>query len=156
MFLLGAAVTDLTKGKVYNGWLALGAAFGVCCVGVQFFLPAAVMLVPGFALFRLRMMGAGDGKLMAVIAGYLGLHTGLRAIGAGFLTGAVWSLCRLWHDRSLKARLWYFFAYFTRMFQEKSVLAYDELSESDGRHRIPFAVCLAAGVCLYLICSGAA
>lgn len=155
VFLLGAAVTDLTRGKVFNTWLALGVVFGICCVGRDFFLPAAVMLTAGFFLFWFRMMGAGDGKMMAVIAGYLGLHMGLRAIGTGFLVGAVWSLCRLWRDRSLKARLWYFLAYFTQMFQEKRVKAYDELSGTNGRHHIPFAACLAAGVCLYLFCSGA-
>ena len=155
MFLLGAAVTDLTRGKVFNTWLALGAVLGICCVGRDFFWPAAVMLIAGFFLFWFRMMGAGGGKMMAVIAGYLGLYTGLRAIGTGFLVGAVWSLCRLWRDRRLKARLWYFLAYFTRMFQEKDVKAYDELSGMDGRHHIPFAACLAAGVCLYLICSEA-
>ena len=155
VFLLGAAVTDLKKGKVCNAWLAMGAVLGFCCVGVRFFPPAAVVMVPAFFLFRLRMMGAGDGKLMALIAGYLGLETGLRAIGAGFVVGAIWSLCRLWHDKSVKARLLYFLAYFTRMFQEKNIVAYDELSGTDGRHRIPFAACLSAGTCLYLLCSGA-
>lgn len=156
VFLVGAAITDLKRGKVYNSWLAFGAILGVCCLGRRFFWPAAVMMAFGFLLFRFRMMGAGDGKLMALIAGYLGLETGLRAIGMGFAVGAVWSLCRLWHDRSFQARLLYFLAYFTRMFQEKNVVAYDGLSGTDGRHRIPFAACLAAGVCLYLICSGAA
>ena len=112
------------------------------------------MLVLAFCLFRFRMMGAGDGKLMALIAGYLGLETGVRAIGAGFAVGAVWSLCRLWHDKSFQVRLWYLAAYFTRVFQEKKIVAYDELSGMDGRHRIPFAACLAAGVCLYLVISG--
>lgn len=156
MFLLGAAVTDLTRGKVFNGWLALGVVLGVCCVGPKFFWQAAAALVPGFFLFRLRMMGAGDGKMMAVIAGYLGLDAGLRAIGAGFVVGAVWSLCRLWHDRSLKARLLYFSAYIAQVFQEKNIVEYDELSGTDDRHRIPFAACLSAGVCLYLIFSVAA
>lgn len=156
VFLAGAAVSDLRRGKVYNWWLLIWTVFGVWRVGAGFFLPAAAVLVPAFLLFRLRMMGAGDGKLMAVAAGYLGLDAGLRAIGAGLLVGAIWSLCRLWRDRSLMARLKYFSAYFTRIFQEKNILAYDGLSGTDGRHQIPLASCLAVGVCLYLLFSGAA
>ena len=44
---------------------------------------------------RFRVMGAGDGKLMAVIGGYLGPLPGFYAIALGFLTGAVWSLWRM-------------------------------------------------------------
>lgn len=156
VFLAGAALTDLLFGKVYNKWLFLGAVFGIGCTGITFLEAAAVVLIFTFWLFRLRMMGAGDCKMMAVIAGYLGVETGIRAIGAGLAVGAVWSLCRLWHDRNFRVRLKYFAAYFMQIFNEKKIIAYDELSGRDGRHRIPLAACLAAGVFLYLVCSGMA
>lgn len=147
-------MTDLIYGKVFNQWLLLGAFLGIGCVGLRFLGVAAVVLAFTFLLFRLRMMGAGDCKMMAVIAGYLGLETGVRAIASGLAVGAVWSLCRLWHDRSLRVRLMYFAAYFTRIIQEKKIRAYDELSGTDGRHRIPLAACLSVGVFWYLLCFG--
>lgn len=153
VFLLGAAVTDVKCGKVRNRWVLLGIAAGIGCVGWRFLLPAVVVLIPAFLLFRLRMMGAGDGKVMAVIAGYLGFSDGCRAIAAGLLTGALWSLYRLWRSGGFRARLWYLAAYFVRMFQERKVYVYDALSGGAGGHRIPLAACLAAGTGLYLAVS---
>lgn len=146
-------MTDLVCGKVCNGWLLLGVVFGIGCKGLGFLGAAAVVLIMVFLLFRLRMMGAGDCKMMAVIAGYLGLEAGIQAIAAGLAVGAIWSLYRLWCDKSFRTRLMYFTAYFTRIFQEKKIVAYDELSHTDSRHRIPLAACLAVGVFLYLVCS---
>lgn len=144
----GAGWTDLRRGKVYNWWLLAGTAAGICCRGNRFFLPAALVLLPAFALFRCRMMGAGDGKLMALIAGYLGFWNGMEAIAAGFAVGAVWSLHRLWCEGSFRARLRFMSVYFMRVIQEKEVIAYDA-GTPDTRSRIPLAVCLAAGVWLY-------
>lgn len=111
------------------------------------------MLVPVYFLFRFRLMGAGDGKLMVLIAGYLGFWQGLSAIWAGFFIGAVWSICRFRHDGSFRARLTYFCAYFMRTIRQQTVTAYEDFSGAGGRHRIPLAVCLAAGVYLYLFAS---
>lgn len=98
------------------------------------------------------MMGAGDGKLMALIAGFLGFSRGIRAVWTGLCIGAVWSICRFWHDRSFRARLNYLFAYFVRMINYGTIEQYDDWSKNGtgNRHRIPLAVCLAAGVYLYL------
>ncbi len=142
---------DLSSYKVRNGWVLMAVIIGFMLRGPAFLPGAAAALAAGFWLFHLRMMGAGDGKVMMVIAGYLGLRDGSRAIAAGFLAGAVWSLCRLWHDRSFRARLEFLFAYFVRIFQEKEWIMYDSLSGGDGRHRIPLAACLSAGTGLYLL-----
>lgn len=155
--LAGAAWSDITCGKVYNWWLLGGVAAGIVLRGWQFLPPAGVMLAVGFCLFRFRMMGAGDGKLMAVMAGYLGLGSGMRTIAAGLLLGAVWSLRCMWRGRSFRARLMYGSAYFMRVFLEKKIVAYDALSRSgkDDNHRIPLAACLAVGGCLYLVAEAA-
>lgn len=150
--LAGAAWTDFWSGKVRNWWLLFGAVLGIWCKGWNFLGAAVLVIVPAFCLWHLRMMGAGDGKTMAVIAGFLGFSRGIRAIWTGLCIGAVWSLCRFWHDRSLRARLSYLFAYFVQMMNQKKTTEYDDWSGKDGqnRHRIPLAVCLASGVYLYL------
>lgn len=98
-------------------------------------------------------MGAGDAKLMALIAGYLGLDAGIWAIGAGLLTGAAWSLCRLLHDKDLRVRLKYLSAYFRRVFLTGMITAYEMPSRKDGREQVPLATCLAVGTYLYLLVS---
>lgn len=101
-------------------------------------------------------MGAGDGKLMAVMAGYLGMEAGIEAIGAGMAVGAIWSLCILARDRDQKRRLVYLFAYFRRMLQTGRMEAYGAWTEGEKGATIPLGACMAAGTYLYLLLSGAA
>lgn len=107
-----------------NRWLLAGAVFGVWLRGYGFLLAAAAVLIPAYLLFRMRMMGAGDGKLMALIAGYLGLDSGMKAIGAGMAVGAIWSLCRIWHDKTLLSRFTYLNAYIRRTIHTKEITDY--------------------------------
>lgn len=156
LILAGAAWTDVWEGKIRNSWLFLGAAFGVWCRGRAFFPGAAAVLVPSFLLFRLGMMGAGDGKLMAVVAGYLGAEAGIAAIGAGLAVGALWSLYRLRHGQGLKTRLVRLFLHFAGMFQTGRLEKYCDLSQVEKSCTVPLAACMAAGTYLYLMVSGAA
>lgn len=89
---------------------------------------------------------------MALIAGFLGLPRGIYAIWTGLCVGAIWSICRFWHDKSFRARLNYFIAYFMRAINFGIMETYDDWSEigNGERHRIPLALCMAAGVYLYL------
>ncbi|MDO5407836.1 MAG: A24 family peptidase [Eubacteriales bacterium] len=151
--LAGAAWTDVRSGKVRNGWLLLGMAAELGCVGAEFLPAAGVMLIPVWFLFRLRMLGAGDGKLMVLIAGALGFWRGLTAVWTGLLVGAIWSICRIRQGESFQARFRYLHAYFMQMISQQRVMAYEDFSGAGGRHRIPLAVCLAAGVYLYLLIS---
>lgn len=151
IFLLGAGWTDLHCGKVSNRWIFVWTAAGVCACGPQFLAAAAVVLVPAYGLFHLRMMGAGDGKMMAVIAGYLGLEQGLRAIGAGLAVGALWSLYRFWCSRNLSDCLKNLAAYVGRSIQTGKTEAYQELSLDTCENTIPLAACLAVGAYVYLL-----
>lgn len=153
VILLVAGISDFRYRKVYNYWLFMGMAAGVLLCGRDFLLPAGIVIVPVFLLFRLRLMGAGDAKLLVLMTGYLGIDDGLPAIGAGFFIGAVWSLCRLLRDRDLRVRLTYLSVYFRRVFLTRIITAYEMPSGGDGREQIPLATCLAVGTYLYLLCS---
>ena len=104
----GAGFTDLRDGKVYNWWLLWGALAGCWIRGTAFFPGAFLFLVPALVLFRFRMMGAGDGKFMAVIGGWMGIGDGCRTVCLGLMIAVVYSLCRLRRGRGLRARLTYF------------------------------------------------
>jgi prepilin peptidase CpaA len=155
LILAGAAWTDACENRISNWWLLAGGVAGILCRGKDFFPAATVVLFLTFLMFRMGMMGAGDGKLMAVIAGYLGMDAGIEAIFSGLLVGALWSLCRLWHDKGLRKRLIYLCVYFIRMFQTGKIERYDDGRLREQPYTIPLAVCMAAGTYLYLMISGA-
>lgn len=127
-------------------WVLVGVWFR----GGSFVRDAGIVLIPAFFLFRMGMMGAGDGKLIAVIAGYLGISDGILAIWTGLCLGVMWSLCRVRQGEGLRARLRILAAYVMRTIQSGTVESYEDLSGGSGTHRIPLAVCLAAGVYLFL------
>lgn len=153
---IGMAVcawTDLKYGKVWNWWLLFLTAIGVLQKGPAFFSGAALFLAAGMCLFRFRVMGAGDGKLMAVIGGYLGLLAGFYAVALGFLAGAVWSLWRMKRYGIAAERLRYLKHYVETVMSSRMIQPYDSLDQPQAVHHIPFAVCLAAGVLGYLLLS---
>lgn len=145
------AWTDFKFGKVQNGCLLFLAFAGALHKGVDFFAPALIFLTVGMCLFRFRVMGAGDGKLMAVIGGYLGLTDGFYAIALGFFTGAVWSLWKMKRYGIAMERFHYLQEYAKTTIQTGVIRPYDSLQQPKAWHHLPFAVCLAAGVMGYLL-----
>ena len=131
-------------------------AAGVWFRGTAFILPAGTMLFFSFLLYRFRMMGAGDGKLIAVIAVYLGMDAGTEAVFTGMAVGAFYSLCRSWRDKTLKTRLNYLAAYFLRQLQTKRIEKYCDLAAEKGNHTLPLAAFMALGTYLYLMIAGLA
>ncbi len=154
VILFGAGWTDFHCGKIRNAWLCAGILLGVVLEGLRFIPAALLLMVPSYFLYRMRMMGAGDGKLMALIAGYLGIDAGLKSIGLGLLFGAVWSACRLWRTKNFQLRLTYLTAYIWQMIHLRKITEYENLSAGNKEYTIPLAVCLVAGVYVYLIFSG--
>ena len=150
MGLIPCAWSDLKYGRVFNKWLLLMALAGVAVVGLPFLPGALPFLLFGMFLFAFRFMGAGDGKLMAVIGGFLGVRDGLYAVGAGFLAGAVWSLWKFWRSGTGLARVLYLCHYIRTVMVTGKITPNDTLEDAGADHHIPFAACLAAGVWLYL------
>ena len=62
---------------------------------VWFFLNILTGAVPGFLLFSAGAFGAGDGKLSAVMAGYLGLSAYWKALLYALLLGAAYGTVKL-------------------------------------------------------------
>jgi prepilin peptidase CpaA len=97
--MLLAAATDLRSHRIPNrvviaglglglvtramlGWSALGGGI----------LAAVGALVLGMLLFSLGAMGAGDGKLMAVVGAFMGLENGMLALLSAAIVGGVLSM----------------------------------------------------------------
>jgi prepilin peptidase CpaA len=161
--LVIAAVSDMKTGRIPN-WLVFGGAlYGVsynAFVPVSFgengFLFALGGLCIGLGallpLHLLRMMGAGDVKLMAMTGAFLGTSETLAAVLATLLAGGVLAVAFALHSgrmvrmlRNLALVLWGTALTWTA---GPRALLIDERSSAG---RMPYAVAIAAGTIGYLI-----
>ena len=120
---------------------AEGKMWPLILYGVRLLAVVAVW----FPLFRLRMIGAGDVKLMALIVGFLGFKNGATVILYGFFIGAVLAFLKMLVCRNLRQRLTFFFAYIRRLFLTKEAVPYYQASRDGKNAVIPMAACFLAG-----------
>ena len=108
----------------------------------------------GFPFFALRMTGAGDIKVMGLIAAYMGMRDGTRAIAAGLCLGAVLALGKMLREGSICQRFLYLTAYIRRLIQSKEIEAY-YCPERDGyKCVIPLGACFFAGTLISVLWKG--
>lgn len=136
-------------GKVKNRGLVAAALLGVGLRG-RLFAAALPVLIAAYLLFHLRLLGAGDGKTMAVIAGYLGLERGLGAIAAGMAIGAAWALLRLRRPGCAGERIQCLRSYVHGWVTGSGLTMYCDPAQLPSDATIPLAACLALGTYLYL------
>ena len=146
---------DLAFSRVDNGFVLCSLAAGLSCrlvFGGPRSLFGALLgaLIPLLAmgwLFALRMLGAGDLKLLMALGTFLDPGPCLRLLLGSLLWGAVLSLAYLWTTRSLLARLSHLAAYLSA----PGARPYRQAGEREGT--IPFAlailgscICIAGGL----------
>ncbi len=163
VILLGGAWYDVREQRIPNWWCGCACMggllltwawalpeekFGQC---VLFAVRVLTVIVIWFPIFRFRMMGAGDIKLMALIAGYLGFETGIHAIVYGFFIGAVLAFLKMLRCRNLRQRLNYFFAYIWRLFLNGEREPYYQAARDGKNVVIPMGACFLGGYVWYLI-----
>ena len=101
--------------------------------------------------FTFWTVGAGDMKLMAVFAVWLGLEKTGKVFIAGLLLGAVLSLLKMLQDGSAWERFLYLSAYIRQVFNDKKVEKYYVLSRDGTGCVIPLGACFCAGAILILV-----
>ena len=96
-----AAFLDICTGRIGNLLCAAGLSAGLFLAGcgvaaggsplpaVMFLAGAAIPFACGFPLFRFRMIGAGDVKLLMAIGGLIGVPAILHFLVAAVASGAV-------------------------------------------------------------------
>jgi len=154
---------DIREQRIPNWWCAIacvcglfltwqrapagGKAWPLALYGLRLLAVSAIWS----PLFYLRMIGAGDVKLMALIAGFLGLKNGAVVILYGLFIGAVLAFLKMLVCRNLHHRLRFFFAYIRRLFLTKEPVPYYQASRDGKNAVIPMAACLLGGYGWYLL-----
>jgi len=150
-------IQDIKSRKVSNIWILAGAVSGIWFRGMEFLYGSLLVLVVSYWLYYVRMMGAADLKIMALICGYLGMKQGIRAIALGILVSAAGSLLYLGFSGKLNMiwqRLFYLIAWFRHTIQTKERTAYCQAGMAGEAISVPLGGYLCAGTMLYLLIYG--
>lgn len=150
LFLLMAGITDVRKRKVYNEWLIFGTILGIFFRGSAFPGPAALGLLFGYLGFLLRLFGAGDGKLIAVITGWLGVWDGVWAVWFGMIVGVLWSLVNRRRKQMAGEQRKSPGEFLVRVREAVGRFRYEGVRGGRREDKIPLAACQALGTVVYL------
>lgn len=166
LFLFLVFCWDFKKKKIPNGLIGAGVAAGLLFaltgpLGRKDAASLAAAILPaliragtvmglGSFLWLLRMAGAGDVKLSALIAGWLGMERGVRGLCLGMALGALWSLVRLLRGRELFMRLKQLILYVISCTKEKALRPYERWNQDGEQGVIPLGACLALGTILVI------
>jgi prepilin peptidase CpaA len=152
---LGAVEMDLRSRKISNAWLAAGWLAGFCIRVMpaagdagDFFGGSILPLLLLAVLFRFRMLGAGDIKLLSVLGGLMGISAVWMCICWSFLFGAVFAVGILSACGSWRQRFSYFFRRIRQFLTTKTVVPYR--TGNDGPECLHFSVPVLMGTLLWI------
>ena len=102
-------------------------------------------------LFRLRMLGAGDIKLFAVIGGVTG--TSVWSIMCySFLAGGILAVIQMVYHRSLRNRIQYLLQYIQTCFIKKELISYESgFDTGNTKNTIHFSSAIIMGYVYWLL-----
>jgi len=141
-----------------EAWVSGAGNVGLWAAGIGFWMQDtgfwAAAAEGAAAFFLLRMVGAGDIKFMALVAGCFGLERGFWSVVIGLCLGAVLALGKMLREGSICQRFLYLTAYIRRLIQSKEIEAY-YCPERDGyKCVIPLGACFFAGTLISVLWKG--
>jgi len=152
IFSIVVISTDLIHGKIYN-WLTFpGIITGIIysiwtgnLEGLALSLAAIVIafLIYGSLLF-LRVLGAGDVKLLMALGAWGGVEYTLKVSFLGIMLGGVFAFIILLYKRKLMNffyKMYYFFA--TLVIRDLEVI----FPKADEKLKMPFGLAISAAAC---------
>ena len=154
--LLPVAVCDIYKRKIPNAILITGTSLILASRGLQSLFcadtaAAFMALILLFPLFKFRMAGAGDIKLVAFVIFAKGIYDGAFICLTALFAAGAWSLFKLLRSGRCAERFSYFSAYMKAAMSGASPGPYFVM-ERDGKNiTIAFALFVFAGAVLNYI-----
>ncbi|MBQ8184484.1 MAG: prepilin peptidase [Lachnospiraceae bacterium] len=152
VILNAAMVSDILIGKIRNGLIIAGLVLGLIYQaqtaglgGVRAFAGGVLLtLAAAMLLFAFGAIGAGDGKLLAVVGGFLGMAAVPGYLLLVFLFGAVQAVLKMLWQGSLIRRFRYFAEYMGRSLRTRQWTPYGQsLQEEEAVIHLSAAVLFA-------------
>lgn len=159
VILVVAVVFDIKSYRIPNllivGGLCLGVCNSVylnawqgaweCMIGIS--IPIWAL----FILYRLRMLGAGDVKLFAMIGGWIG-HAVISVMIYSFLAGGILAAIHMLCHRNLVSRMRYFRKYIQTCLRTRQIIPYKSgFEEGNTDNTIHFSAAIMLGYLGWLI-----
>ncbi len=150
-----AALTDLSKGKIYN-WLTLpsillGLIACYCYLGVNGFWQSLLGIILGFLLygwiFGLGFMGAGDVKLLMALGAWGGSRYVLQVGLLGIFIGGIFAFFILIYQGKIKKFINKIYYFMITLFIRE--LRYEGI-KIDRKLTMPFGISIAIASILML------
>lgn len=145
LILIIATIQDFRCSKISNILVILGYCVSFIyqvVYEVHFLLWLHGILWPIvilFLLFYLKMLGAGDIKLLSVLGGFIGGKDSLQVFVWALFIGAVWSLLKMLCYGNLRTRFCYFFHYIYCLITNHSRIPYREKGTNQKSYTIQFS-----------------
>ena len=118
-------ISGLAAGIIHT--YETGASGGLGATLGNIFFPILLL----FFFFLIRVIGAGDIKLFAVLAVFVGKDEVLRIMVLAFLVGGVYAFIKLSKKRALFWRMLEFRQYMRDCLLRRKLIAYTSYSQSD-------------------------
>ncbi len=151
-----SAFCDVFKRRIPNVILFTGAVLYAAAGGrealkAENIFGAILVTAALFPLFRFRMAGAGDIKLIAFVFFKSGLNEGIKLCLTALFAAGIWALIKLISSGCALKRFRYFFAYLNCCIKGAYPGPY-YLPERDGREvTLPFALFIFAALIINII-----
>lgn len=126
------------------GWQAWdGGGWGaLSCLG-----QAALVMAFMYPFFKIGGLGAGDVKLLGVVAGYLPFGKILIFLFCSLLVAAMISVVKMWRKRIFRQRVWYLSAYVKDVMRTGRW----ELYQADDAERKTMGTCLSGPILISVL-----
>lgn len=149
MYLFTAVLEDYQNRKVPNWWIVFGIGIGILAFLeegellpylVGFIIPFILL----FGLYCIRVIGAGDIKLLMVTGLFMGGKEILTIILLSFVFGGVYSFIKLLKTKSLRRRFRYLTDYIIGIFRKRELAMYVE-GDWEEEMVLNFSFCIFLG-----------
>lgn len=154
--VMAAVLEDVRSGRIPNSLIATGLccglAYQICSmglVGALLFMGGALLplLFPGI-LYRFRMIGAGDVKLLCMAGGFLGPAGCFSCVLCSLLSGALLSLLVVAHRRNARQRFSVLADYLRRSQERDFDLDYRRMAGEGGNFCFSLPILFGVLCCL--------
>ncbi|HYE81881.1 MAG TPA: prepilin peptidase [Clostridia bacterium] len=160
--LLLSLLSDLKTYKIKNSitfsFMLAGLAVNLAFEGYKglvfslqgILLPAVCLII----LYAVRVVGAGDIKLLSAVGAVMGSGFALYAAVYSFICGGLIASCIILLRNNWKERFSYLFAYIKSCFLSMELLQYSDFHDIKETGRFHFSVAVASGTVLAIIING--